>query len=146
MKELNSLFKKVEKMPKEELFIAVQESSLDIIPALQAISGQDKDSVMIYCLFLHTVLAADGRLADEEYATIAPLCKAMFGDSFDYDACKEQVKKFVNNREIKNKMVELIRRLPEEIAKEMIFVTIAICAIDGKVSKPEREFIEDLMS
>ena len=145
MKDLNTLFKKVEKLPKEELFIAVQKSSMDIIPALQAISGKNEDSVMIYCLYLHAVLAADGRLADEEFATVAPLLSAVFGESFDYDACKAQVKKFADNKEIKAQMVELIRRLPEEIAQEMIFVAISICAIDGKVSKPERAFIEDLL-
>ena len=145
MKDLNALFKKVEKMPKEELFMAVQESSMDIIPALQGVSGKNEESVMMYCVFLHAVLAADGRLADEEFATVAPLMSAVFGNTFDYDACRAQVKKFADNKQIKAEMVDLINRLPEEIAKEMIFVAIAICAIDGKVSKPERDFIEDML-
>ena len=146
MKDLKTLYKTVEKMPKAELFIKIQESSLEIIPTLQAISGEDKDSVMLYCLFLHTVLALDGRLADEEYASVAPLCKAMFGETFNYEACKAQVRKFSDNKEIQDQMIMLIRGLPEEIAYEMLFVVIAICAIDGKVSKRERDFIEKIVS
>ena len=145
MRDLNKLLKTVQKMPKEQLFVFVQETSLEIIPALQALSGETNDSVMVYCLFLHGVLAADGRLADEEYVTIEPLCKALFGDSFDYASCKTKVENMAYDDSLFDQMVQLVKVLPEEVATNLILVTIAICAIDGKISKPEKALIERLI-
>ena len=145
MKELNQYLKKVEKVSKEDLFVLIQSKSLEIIPALQALTGKNADSVMVYCIYLHGILALDGRLADEEYASVLPLCKAMFGDDFDYAACRDKVKNMSDDDQLFAKMVEIVKALPEEIASDIVLVTIAICAIDGKVSKPERKFIEKLM-
>ncbi len=144
MKELKEMLKTVEKTDKGDLFLSIHAMSAKILNALNEAVEDPAVAVNMYCSYLLTVLAADGRLADEEFLTVEPLFKAFFGDDFDYEACKVMVKE-ADNKNVLSFMVKLVHSLPDEIAADLVFVTVAICAIDGKVSHKEKALIEKLV-
>lgn len=145
MSDFNDFLNKVVGTPRDVLVSMVYDLSLKCIPALSKVVDDDANGVLIFTNFLMTALAADGRLADEEFTTVEPFFKALLGDEFDYKQCKKLIKNS-DDKKIVDLTVKLVHSLPDELAKDLILLAIIICAVDGEVSKKERVYIERLLS
>ena len=143
MKQLKDFLKVVEDHNKGELFEMVHGLSVRILSALTEL-GDKEEAVKWYCTFILTTLAADGRLADEEFLTVEPMFDAFFGNSFDYKTCKQLVKQ-VDDKSVVAAVVSVLNRMPSEIQSDMILAAIILCAIDGKISAKEQAYIQKLL-
>lgn len=149
MKEFNTLCKEVEKLNAYEYTDILARLSLNIIPALSEIAEDDLDGLTIFSTFILGAVVADGKLSKEEYLLTHPMFEAFFGTSVDYDTCRKLLKAFKEeSRELKtlvDDMVDIFGLLSEELKSDIIIVCLLICAIDGKISMKEKNWIKQLM-
>lgn len=149
MKEFNKLCKEFEEMDVLSYSAILGAKSLKVIPALSAITDDGLDGVTIYATFVLGAIAADGRLSEEEYALCYPLLYAFFGEEVNYDDCKKAVRLLKpESRELKKalkEMVDVFGQLSEELKEDIIIICMMICAIDGKISLKEKNWIKKLM-
>lgn len=150
MKEFNQLCREFEKMNAVEYGAVLAEKSAKILPALSEIGGSKLDGVSIYAQFILGAIAADGRLSEEEYLILYPWLYAFFGEELDYGACKAAVRYLrPEGKELKkalDDMADLFGLFDEELKEDIITVCLLICAIDGKVSIKEKNWIKELIA
>ena len=105
--------------------------------------------VEIFASFIYGAIAADGKLSEDEYALIYPLLHAFFGDSINYEDAKRAFSSLSKeHKELKNMvddMVDLIGCFSDEMKADIIIVAMLICAVDGKISLKEKNWIKKLI-
>lgn len=120
-----------------------------ILPALIDITQDGETGVEIFASFIIGAIAADGRLSETEYELLSPLLHAFFGEELDYETCKKAFRKMApEQRELKksvDEMVDVLGLLSDDLKDDVITVCLLICAVDGKVSLRERNWIKQLI-
>lgn len=120
-----------------------------ILPALIDITQDGETGVEIFASFIIGAIAADGRLSETEYELLSPLLHAFFGEELDYETCKKSFRKMApEQRELKksvDEMVDVLGLLSDDLKDDIITVCLLICAVDGKVSLRERNWIKQLI-
>lgn len=120
-----------------------------ILPALIDITQDGETGVEIFASFIIGAIAADGRLSETEYELLSPLLHAFFGEELDYETCKKAFRKMApEQRELKksvDEMVDVLGLLSDDLKDGIITVCLLICAVDGKVSLRERNWIKQLI-
>ena len=149
MKEFNQLCRELEALDPLMYTAILSEKSARIIPALTAIAGNGKDGLTLYATFILGAVAADGRVTDEELLVAYPLMQTFFGDAVDLDDCRNAARELkAGSRELKyavNSLVDLIGLLSDDLKDDIVTVCLMICAIDGKVSLKEKNWIKKLI-
>lgn len=149
MKEFNLLCREFEEMDGATYTALLAEKSAHVLPALAAVTADGMEGASAFAIFILGAIAADGKLSEEEYLLVSPLLKAFFGDAVDYDACKKAVKSMRAEteglKEIADVMVDVLGLLSEELKDDIVLVCLMICAIDGKVSRKEKQWIKQLV-
>ena len=150
MKEFDLLCKEFEQMDVLTYSAYLAEKSMTVLPALQTVAENGIDGATIFFTFVMGAIAADGKLAEEEYAIISPLLQSFFGKTVTYEECKKAFKSY--KREAKeltqmvDKMVDILGLLSEELKNDIVIICLMICAIDGKVSLKEKKWIKQLIA
>ena len=120
-----------------------------ILPVLIDITQDGETGVEIFASFIIGAIAADGRLSETEYELLSPLLHAFFGEELDYETCKKAFRKMApEQRELKksvDEMVDVLGLLSDDLKDDIITVCLLICAVDGKVSLRERNWIKQLI-
>lgn len=120
-----------------------------ILPALIDITQDGETGVEIFASFIIGAIAADGRFSETEYELLSPLLHAFFGEELDYETCKKAFRKMApEQRELKksvDEMVDVLGLLSDDLKDDIITVCLLICAVDGKVSLRERNWIKQLI-
>jgi len=149
MKEFNQLCKEFEQMDVLTYSAILAEKSAKVLPALIDITEDGMDGVSVFATFILGAVAADGKLAEEEYAVCYPLFRTFFGESVNYETCKALAKKLkAGSKELKDEvdaMADVIGLVSEELKDDLVIVCLMICAIDGKVSASEKRWIKKLI-
>ncbi len=149
MKEFNQLCKEVEALDPLYYTAILGEKSAKIIPALSALTGNDVDGLTLFATFILGSVAADRKVTDEELLIAYPLMQTFFGDEVDLNSCADVARELkVNSRALKDTvdaLVDLLGTLSEDLKDDIVFVCLMICAIDGKVSLRERNWIKKLV-
>lgn len=149
MKSFNELCKFAENLNPVEYAAIITEKSIKILPALNAVTGNVTDTAGLFASFLMASIYADGKLDEAEYELMLPMLKLLFGSEFDYDAAKALARTFrPEGREIGkavNEIVGILGKVDEELKSDIILVCLLICAIDGKITLREKNYIKQLM-
>lgn len=149
MKEFDLLCKEFEAMDGETYTVLLAEKAATLVPALSLITADGLGGIAVFSTFIVGAIAADGRLSEEEYALIHPLLYAFFGDNVDYETCKQTVRAMrAETKELKKtveEMVDILAELSDDLKDDLILVCLMICAIDGKVSLKEKQWIKQLI-
>lgn len=149
MKDFNNLCKEFEEMDVLSYSVILGKKSLKVIPALSAITDDGLDGVTIFATFVMGAIAADGRLSEEEYILLYPVLYAFFGDSVNYEDCKKAARYLrFESRELKKavkEMIDVFGQLSDELKEDIIIICMMICAIDGKISLKEKNWIKKLL-
>ena len=149
MKEFNQICKEFEQLDILSYGAILADKSLKILPALKEISNDGLTGAAIYATFILGAIVADGKVSEEEYALCYPLLRAFFGESVNYDDVKSAAKLLKpESRELKkclDGMVDLLGQMSEELKNDIIIVCMMICAIDGKISLKEKNWIKQLI-
>ena len=145
MKEFEILCKEFEQMDVVSYTAYLTEKSTHVLPALQAAAENGVDGAAI---FIMSAIAADGKLAEEEYAIISPLLKAFFNREVTYEECQKAFKEYKKEakqlKSIANQMVDILGLFSDELKNDIVIICLMICAIDGKVSLKEKRWIKQL--
>lgn len=149
MKLFNEICELVENMDADSYSEVLVEKSLTILPALADILEDDLKAVSVFATFILGAIAADGKLDENEYKLLYPFLREFFGDSIDYESCKNAASAFKKEgKELKkyvNYMVDIIGNLSDDLKEDIIIVCILICSIDGKISVSEKMWIKQLL-
>lgn len=149
MKDFDELCKIAEELSPDEYAGIITSQIAEILPALHTITGGDK-AVGVFTSFLLASIFADGKFDEAEYLLLYPLLRGAFGAdvSFDYvnglaKSLRSQIKEFKKSAK---ELLDEIGEVDEDLKDEIIILSLLICAIDGKVSIKEKNYIKQLIS
>ena len=149
MKEFDMLCKEFEETDVLTYSAVLTEKALKLIPALTLITEDGLSGIAVFSTFILGAVAADGKLAEEEYLLISPQLRAFFGTSIDYEDCKKLLRQLKpESKQLKkaaDEMVDILGLLSDELKNDLILVCLMICAIDGNVSRKEKQWIKQLI-
>ncbi len=149
MRDFNELCKEAERLSPAEYGAVIFEKTAEILFALNTVTGNGADALGLYAAFLMGSVCADGKIDEAEYALMLPLLKPLFGEAFDYAAAKEMAVNFRSEgRAIKkavNDIVDLLGELDDKLKEDIIIVSLLICAVDGKITLKEKNYIKQLI-
>ncbi len=149
MKPFNELCKIAEQLNSDEYTAIVIEKTSNIMPALRAVTDDPDSALEMLAAFIMASVYADGKLDEAEYELLLPVMKPLFGDDFDYESAKAVVKAFKpEGKELKqlvDRLVDLLGLLSDELKDDIVILCLLICAIDGKVTTKEKNYIKQLI-
>lgn len=149
MKEFNALCKEFERLDAASYMALLTEKSAELIPALQDLTDDGEKGLALFASFILGAIAADGKLSEEEYLLCYPLLHAFFGDGVNYDDCKKIAKQFKPESkafiDFLDEILDLLGLLSDDLKDDIVLVCLMICAIDGKVSAKEKDWIKKLV-
>ena len=149
MSDFNKLCKAAESLNPLEYSAIITAKTLKIVPALKAMTESREDVLELLATFMIASVYADGKLDESEYLLMLPALKLFFGDEVDYDTAKAVVKAFrPEGRELKkvvDVLVDILGEISPELKDDIITVCLLVCAVDGKISLREKNFIKQLI-
>ncbi len=145
----NQLCKEVESLNPLEYAAIIAEKTVKIVPALHELTEDYEETAGMFAAFLMASVYADGKLDESEYLLLLPSLRLLFGEDIDYEAAKDLARCFKpEGKELKkavNSLVDILGELSEELKADIITVCLLICAVDGKVSLREKNYIKQLI-
>ncbi|MGN1163895.1 MAG: hypothetical protein ACI4S4_03710 [Candidatus Ornithospirochaeta sp.] len=149
MTEFDKLCQEAEDIDWETRVAIIRGKSDEILPLLNEARAGESSGADIFATFLLGALAADGKLTEEEYALLFPLLQSFLGDSINYSDARKAVKGMKKeSRELKElgtRMIEVIGEFSPDLRKDIVMVIMLICAVDGKISFSEKNWIRSLL-
>lgn len=149
MKPFNELCKIAERLSPEEYAAVILEKTHKIVPALHALTQDPAEVTGMLVAFLTASVYADGKLDESEYGLIYPFLTLAFGEDVDYSSAKAVVKAFKPEgkelKELVDRLVDFLGMLSEDLKDDIVVLCLLICAVDGKVSAKEKNYIKQLL-
>lgn len=149
MKDFDRLCKTAEELDPVEYGAIIIEKTAKIIPALNAITQDPLHTQAMLASFMIASVYADGKLDEAEYQMMLPMLRLFFGNDFDFKDARAIVKAFRPEgkelKEVVDFVVDLIGEADEELKDDIIIVCLLICAVDGKISRKEKNYIKQLI-
>ena len=150
MFEFEKLCRQIELMDHETFAQIITEKSVNIVKALSVITRNGIDGLTIYTHFILCSVAADGRLAEEEYLLLKPLFESLVGKEVGYqDAIAIFKAAGLDNpkeyKKVVDQMVDILGMLSLDLKKDIVIVCLMICAVDGKISFKEKRWVKQLI-
>lgn len=150
MSEFSKLCKAVEEMDPSAYAAVIGAKSASVIDGLRGITGNGEDAVAIFADLVLCSIAADGRLDESEFLVVKPVLDLAFGRDVGYDDARTVFKAAGLDRPkgykgVVDQMVDLIGVASPELKDDMVLVCLLVCAVDGKVSFRERQWIKKLI-
>lgn len=149
MNGFNKLCKEVESLNPLEYAGIVAAKTAKILSALRELTDEPADSIGLLASFMIASVYADGKLDEAEYLLMLPMLKIFLGENYDYDTAKAVVRAFrPEGKELKKVVdciVDLLGEVSEELKTDIITVCLLICAVDGKITLKEKNYIKQLI-
>ena len=150
MFEFNKLCRAFEEMDPNTFGDIIAEKSVAIIAALTAITRNGMDGMKIYLNFILCSIAADGKLAEEEYMILKPAFEKLAGKEVSYDDAVAIFKeagldKSKDYKNVIDEMVDILGMISLDLKRDIIIVCMMVCAVDGKISRKEKKWIKQLI-
>ena len=149
MSDFDTLCKQLENMDPAKFAEIFDKKSADVISTLVALTADGKDGVTAYLQFILASVAADGVLSKPEYLLLKPMFDRMADKDVSYDEAVEIFKglgldKPEAYKDIIDTMVDIIGLVDEDMKDDIILLCLLVCAIDGEVTKEEKDWIRQL--
>ena len=149
MTEFDKLCQEAEDIDWETRVAIIRGKSEEILPLLSEARSGDASGADIFATFLLGALAADGKLTEEEYALLFPLLQSFLGDSINYEDARKAVSGMrKESRELKTlgkRLMDVVGEFSQDLRKDIVLVIMLICAVDGKISFSEKNWIRSLL-
>lgn len=150
MSQFDDYCNQIAAIPKDDKMNMIGDLTNEILADLTDITEDGMSAVEIYTDFILCAVASDGKLAKEEYELIKPIFDAAAGKETTYE---EAVEIFRNSgldkpeeyKRTVDLMVDLLGEVSVELKQSIITLCLLVCAIDGEVSKEEKEWIANLV-
>ncbi len=149
MSDFDTLCKQLEQMDSAQFADIFAKKSDDVIASLMALTADGKDGVTAYLQFILASVAADGVLSKPEFILLKPMFDRMADKDVSYEEAVEIFKGLGLDRPeaykgIIDTMVDIIGLVDEDMKDDIILLCLLVCAIDGEVTKEEKDWIRQL--
>ena len=150
MSTFNELCKKLEEMDDDAYNQTLNQLSVKVMNDLSGLTESDKDAYEVYLQFLLAAVAADGKLAEDEFCLLKPLFDETAGHDVGYEEAVAMFKDMglddpAEIKEVADLMVDIIELASPETKDDIVLLCLMVCAIDRKVSDEEKEWIAQLV-
>lgn len=149
MTRFNELCRAAEQLNPMEYGAIVAAKAAKIKRALDETTGDADESRAMLAAFMIASVYADGKLDEAEYLMMLPMLELFFGEDFDYESAKALVKDFKPaGKELKrvvDYVVDILGEASPELKDDIITVCLLVCAVDGKISIKEKNYIKQLI-
>jgi hypothetical protein len=149
MTQFNRLCRSFEKMDPADYVSILAEKAVTVIPARSEIEFNGIPGTMLLTEFILGAIVADGRLSEDEYNFTYRLFSALLGESIDAVTYNKLLATaFDNKDDYKNfvdQVVDALGTLSDSLKDDIITICLVICAVDGKVSFGEKNWIKKLI-
>ena len=150
MSDFNKLCKFVEDLDPQTYSDVLVNKSAKVLVALAAITKDGYTGVQIFTSFIYAAVMADGKLDKSEFELIRPMLEKAIDGPIEYEdakaAFKVMKKDAKDDRFIVDLMVDVLGDLSEELKADIIIISMLVCAVDGKISYKEKQWIKQLMA
>lgn len=149
MKEFNQLCKLCEELDPIEYSAIIAEKTLKIFPALNELTEDPLKTSAMLASFMIASVYADGKLDEAEYTMMLPMLRLFFGADFHFEEAKAVVKAFRPEgkelKEVVDYVVDVLGEVSEELKEDIVMVCLLVCAVDGKITRKEKNYIKQLI-
>ncbi|MBO4552048.1 MAG: pyridoxamine 5'-phosphate oxidase family protein, partial [Candidatus Methanomethylophilaceae archaeon] len=149
MSDFDTLCKQLEQMDPTTFADIFSKKSDDVIKSLVALMADGTDGVTAYLQFILASVAADGVLSKPEFLLLKPMFDKMAEKDVSYEEGVEIFKglgldKPEAYKNIIDTMVDIIGLVDEDMKDDIILLCLLVCAIDGEITKEEKDWIKQL--
>ena len=149
MSDFDTLCKQLEQMDPTTFADIFSKKSDDVIKSLVALTADGTDGVTAYLQFILASVAADGVLSKPEFLLLKPMFDKMAEKDVSYEEGVEIFKglgldKPEAYKNIIDTMVDIIGLVDEDMKDDIILLCLLVCAIDGEITKEEKDWIKQL--
>ena len=149
MSDFDTLCKQLEQMDPTTFSDIFSKKSDDVIKSLVALTADGTDGVTAYLQFILASVAADGVLSKPEFLLLKPMFDKMAEKDVSYEEGVEIFKglgldKPEAYKNIIDTMVDIIGLVDEDMKDDIILLCLLVCAIDGEITKEEKDWIKQL--
>ena len=121
-----------------------------VIAALVDLTSNGVDGLSAYVHFILASVAADGVLSKEEFGLLKPFFDRIAEKDLSYEEAVEVFKEMGLDKpdalkDIVDTMVDIIGLVSEELKDDIVLLCLLVCAIDGEVTKEEKDWIRQLV-
>ncbi len=148
MSSFDKLCKMFEQMDEKDFSDIFNSKSAEVLNALVDISGAA--GVDAYLHFILAAVAADGTLAEEEFAIIKPIFDREAGKDVSYDEAVSMFREMglddpAAYKDVVDTMVDIIGEYDENLKDDIVLLSLMVCAVDGNVTDEEKDWIRQLV-
>ncbi len=148
MSDLKTLLRQVEDMPTSAILKGIMDHTKPVLEGLESV-GID-EPVKMYLTLVISMIAVDGKLAENEYQVLSPMVEAVIGRKMTYAEAKDFVFKgsSFNDKELRaniTNVVNMVYNRDQRVFMEIMILLIYISGVDGDICRRERKFLEQLM-
>ena len=148
MASFDELCKYIEDLDGETFTAVFNKKSTDVLTALTELSNGHA-AINAYLHFILASVAADGVLSEAEFNLLKPMFENLNGGEVDYNGAKAIFEEMgLSNadgyKEIVDTMVDILGVFDDSVKDDIIMLCLMTCAVDGKVSDKEKEWIRQL--
>ena len=150
MSDFDAICRKLENLDPETLTEYFNQKSIDVISALMEMSSDGKKVIDMYLQFILATVAADGKLAPEEYVLIKAMFDRAAGKDVPYDEAVEIFNEMGLDqpdglKNVVDTMVDVLGMVDEQLKDDILFLCLLVCAVDGEISQTEKDWIRQLV-
>ena len=148
MASFDELCKYIEDLDGETFTAVFNKKSSDVLTSLTELSNGHA-AINAYLHFILASVAADGVLSEAEFNLLKPMFENLNGGEVDYNGAKAIFEEMgLSNadgyKEIVDTMVDILGVFDDSVKDDIIMLCLMTCAVDGKVSDKEKEWIKQL--
>lgn len=150
MGSFDTLCSVLEDMDPETYNDLIIRKAAGIISSLDEVSCGSVDAVAIYCDFVLCSVAADGILTEEEFFLVKPVLDLILDADMGYEDALEYFHDTgldcpEGYKETMDSIVDVLGYASPELKDDIVLVCMMVCAVDGRISEEEREWIRRLI-
>jgi len=149
MFEFERICREFERLDPIEYTTLLTVKSAKLLPFLDQIEIDGEDGKSLFFNLVVASALSDGKLSEEEYLLLYPAIHAVLGDEFDYETAKAVVKEIrpatKEYKKMVDNLVDFLGKFDDELKEDIITVAFLVCAVDGKISHKEKQWIKQLI-
>lgn len=145
MNEFDQLCATLEQVPTAAIGNLLNEYIDKIVPAFESCGVPTDEAAVLVSNFMLGSCCADGVIDKYEVAIMTPVLTSVFGEKFTPEDAKNVLEDYMQNadRHLKetDKLVDLLGELKPEAKLDVVHFCLLMCALDGKITQREKDYV-----
>lgn len=150
MNDFKKICRMLEDLDEDTYRDLLARKSADVLAGLSGITENGLTGISVFADFVLCAVAADGKLTEEEYLLLKPTLDLALGADTTFEDAKKVfysagLDKPKDYKKTMDLMVDMLGLVSPELKEDIVVLCLLVCAVDGKVSRKERKWIEKLV-